>query len=154
LIMKITLKRKMSYLWADDASIELPDPPPIEPDPPDPVQTTQPMISRSGRVGEHPFWWQSYHVVNEALLTADSWDEVQENIDHGTLDPIAFAFAASSDPDVTYYDQAMQQPDGDWIFCGGLPRRNICSSIKWSLESGFKSEYSSWHQGCTLCVGP
>ena len=48
-------------------------------------------------------------MANEALLSADSWDSVQEAIDHGTLDHIAFM--ASNDPDVMYYDQAMKQPD-------------------------------------------
>lgn len=58
-----------------------------------------------------PLWWQSYYVANETLLTADSWDDIQESIDYGNIDPIAFA--ASNDPDIMYYDQATKQSDGD-----------------------------------------
>jgi hypothetical protein len=99
-----------------------PPPPPIEPDPdPEASEETDneqqqgpiqgPHPRRSGRVRTRPAWWEPYYVANEALLSADHWDTVQESIDHGTLDPIAFV--ASNDPDVMYYDQAMKQPDAE-----------------------------------------
>jgi hypothetical protein len=93
---------------ADEDSVEQHDTSPIEPEPPD---QAQPSVSRAGRVRTRPAWWENYYVANETLLTADTWDDLQEAIDHGTIDPITFV--ASNDPDVMYYNQAMKQPDSD-----------------------------------------
>jgi hypothetical protein len=94
---------------------------PIEPDP-DPEgrdvldegrqgQAHGPRARQSGRTRSRPAWWEPYYVANEALLSSEYWDPEQYAIDHGTIYPIFFA--ASNDPDVMFYDQAMKQPDAD-----------------------------------------
>jgi hypothetical protein len=77
-----------------------PSPAAIDPDPdpkgPDLLsnerqgQAHDPPAKRLGRLRSRPLWWEPCYVANKALSSADSWDSVQEAMDHGTLDPIAF----------------------------------------------------------------